>query len=88
MDITTMFWIALAAAALVLLSAALLSATAQGVFRALVNAALGLSSLLLVNATSAYTGLTLGVTLPNAAVVTILGIPGLGLLFLMHRVLT
>lgn len=52
------------------------------------NTLLGLGSLLLLNATSALTGLSLGLNLFNALVVGVLGVPGLGLLLLVQWVLT
>ena len=45
-------------------------------------------SLLLVNATTAFTGLHLGVNLFNGLVVGVLGIPGLVLLLLVQWVVT
>lgn len=48
------------------------------------NTLLGLGALLLLNATTALTGLSLGVNLFNALVVGVLGIPGLGLLLLVQ----
>lgn len=88
MDITTMLLVALAAAALTLLSAGLLSAPIRIGFRAAINAALGLGALLLVNATGSATGLSLPFDPINASVAAILGIPGLGLLFLLRWVFT
>lgn len=88
MDVTTILLIALCALALLFLSAKALSAPIRLAFRIALNTLLGLGALLLVNATSAVTGLTLGVNLINAAVVGVLGVPGLGLLFLARWVLT
>lgn len=56
--------------------------------RAAVNTLLGLGALLLLNALSPLTGLSLGLNLFNALVVGILGVPGLGLLLLVQWVLT
>ena len=56
--------------------------------KAAVNTLLGLGALLLLNAISPLTGLSLGLNLFNALVVGILGIPGLGLLLLVQWVLT
>ena len=56
--------------------------------QAAVNTLLGLGALLLLNAISPLTGLSLGLNLFNALVVGILGIPGLGLLLLVQWVLT
>ena len=52
------------------------------------NTLLGLAALLLVNATTAFTGLHLGVNLFNGLVVGVLGIPGLVLLLLVQWVVT
>ena len=52
------------------------------------NTLLGLAALLLVNATTPYTGLALGLNLFNGLVVGVLGIPGLVLLLLAQWVLT
>lgn len=56
--------------------------------KVVLNTLLGLGSLLLLNATSALTGLSLGLNLFNALVVGVLGVPGLGLLLLVQWVLT
>lgn len=52
------------------------------------NTLLGLGSLILLNATSALTGLSLGLNLFNALIVGVLGVPGLVLLLLVQWVLT
>ena len=88
MDVTMILLIALVALLLLLLSAKVLSAPFRLAFRVALNTALGLGALLLVNAASALTGLSLGVNLFNAAVVGVLGVPGLGLLFLARWVFT
>ena len=86
MDISVTLLTAPAVLLLLLLTAKLLSATRSLSLRAALNAALGLGTLLLVNVTGSVTGLTLSVNLMNAIVVGILGIPGLGLLFLVQWV--
>ena len=88
MDVTLILAIAGAGALLLLLSAKALSAPLRLTLRVALNTLLGLGALLLVNATQAYTGLTLGINLFNALVVGIFGVPGLGLLFLVRWVLT
>ncbi len=88
MDVKLILFIALGGVALLLLSAKAISVPLRLTFRVALNTLLGLGALLLVNATSAVTGLSLGVNLFNAAVVGILGVPGLGLLFLARWVLT
>ena len=87
MDITLTLLIALAVVGLLLLMAKLLAAPLRVIFRAVINTALGLGALLLVEATAPITGLSLSVNLVSAVVVGILGIPGLGLLFLAQWVL-
>ena len=58
------------------------------VMKAAVNMLLGLCSLLLVNATTVWTGLSLGVNVFNTVVVSVLGIPGLVLLLLVQWAFT
>lgn len=88
MDVKMILLIALGAFLMLLLSAKVLSAPLRVAVKALLNTLLGLGALLVVNATGSITGLTLGFNLFNAAVVGVLGVPGLGLLFLMQWVLT
>ena len=57
------------------------------VVRLLLNSALGLGVLWLLNSTAPVTGLTLGVNWFNALTVGVLGLPGLGLLLLVKWVL-
>ena len=54
------------------------------VLQVLGNTLLGFGALLLVNMTSAVTGLSLGFNLLNALVIGVLGVPGLGLLLLVQ----
>ena len=56
--------------------------------RLAVSSSLGFGALWLVQYTSAYTGLSLGLNLFNALVIGILGLPGLGMLVLLQWVLT
>lgn len=88
MDITLILAIAGAGMLLLLLCAKALSAPLKLALRATLNTLLGFGALLLVNTTSPITGLSLGLNLFNALTVGILGIPGLGLLFLMQWVFT
>ena len=53
----------------------------------LANTLLGFLALWAVNLTSGITGLTLGMNLWNALVIGVLGLPGFGLLLLVHWVL-
>ena len=85
-DISITLGITLAAATLLFLTAKVLTAPLRIAMRAALNALLGLGALLLVEAGSSVTGFSLGVTLVNALVVGILGVPGLGLLFLVQRI--
>lgn len=55
--------------------------------RVVVNGALGLGALWLLNSAAPITGLTLGLNWFNALTVGILGLPGLGLLVLVKWVL-
>ena len=52
------------------------------------NSALGFGALWLLNLTTTVTGLSLGLNIFNAAVIGILGVPGVGLLLLVQWVLT
>ena len=52
------------------------------------NTLLGFGALLLLNLTSAVTGLSLGVNPRNALVIGVLGVPGLGLLVLLQWLFT
>lgn len=88
MDIRLIFAIAGAGVLLLLLCAKALSAPLKLALRAVLNTLLGLGALLLVNATTSFTGLSLGINLFNALTVGILGVPGLGLLFLLQWVFT
>ena len=56
--------------------------------KALLNTLLGLGALILLNVTSPFTGLSLGVNLFNALVVGVLGVPGVVLLLLVQWVFT
>ncbi len=55
--------------------------------RVVVNGALGLGALWLLNSAAPITGLTLGLNWFNALTVGILGLPGLGLLVLTRWVM-
>ena len=55
--------------------------------RVVLNSALGLGVLWLLNSTAPVTGLTLGVNWINALTEGVLGLPGLGLLLLVKWVL-
>ena len=87
MDVKTILIIAVAGVLLLLLSAKALSAPLRIAVRAVLNTLLGFGALLLLNATESFTGLSLGLNLFNAAVVAILGVPGLGFLLLVQWVL-
>lgn len=66
----------------------LFSAPLKIALRVALNSALGFGAVWLLNLTTAFTGLSLGLNLFNAVTIGILGIPGLGLLLLMQWVLT
>ena len=55
--------------------------------RLLGNTLSGLLALYILQSTSAYTGIVLGLNLWNALVVGVLGLPGLGLLLLLQWIL-
>ena len=87
MDLSLTLLITLVVMVLLFLTMKLLSSPLRIAFRAALNTLLGLGALLLVEATGGITGLSLGVNLVNAVVVGLLGVPGLGLLFLAQWVL-
>lgn len=66
----------------------LLSTPLKMVLRLILNAALGLGALWLLQLTSAWHSITLGVNLFNAFIVGVLGLPGLGMLAVLQWVLT
>ena len=88
MDVRLLLMLALGGLALLAIAARAFSAPLRLVGKATVNTLLGLGALLLLNALSPLTGLSLGLNLFNALVVGILGVPGLGLLLLVQWVLT
>ena len=77
-------------AALFLIGAAvrLFKAPLKLALQVLGNTLLGFGALLLLNLTSAVTGVALGVNLLNALVIGVLGVPGLGLLVLLQWLFT
>ena len=82
--------VALGLVALFLIVAAvrLFSSPLKLAVRVLLNAALGFGAMWLLNLTSSWTGLSLGLNLFNGLVVGILGVPGFVLLVLVRWVLT
>lgn len=88
MDLKTLLLAGAAVLAAAAMAARAFSAPLRLVGKAAVNTLLGLGALLLLNALSPLTGLSLGLNLFNALVVGILGVPGLGLLLLVQWVLT
>ena len=88
MDVMTMWVAAGVAVALVFLMVKALSLEVGVVFRAALNALMGIGALFLVNATTAFTGWTLSIDPVNVIVVSIFGVPGLGLISLLGWMLT
>ena len=88
MDVRTVLLLALAALVLLAVAAWAFSTPLKVLLKVGLNTLLGLAALLLVNATTAFTGLHLGVNLFNGLVVGVLGIPGLVLLLLVQWVVT
>lgn len=82
MELKTILLVAAVSVGLLLLLGRIFAAPLKLAAKATLNTLLGLGSLLLLNATTALTGLSLGVNLFNALVVGMLGLPGLGLLLL------
>ena len=88
MDIKTILLLTGGALALLAVALRVFSTPLKLILKVGLNTLLGLLALALLNATSAFTGLSLGVNLFNALVVGVLGVPGLGLLLLVQWVLT
>ena len=88
MDVTTILLLTGAAVVLLAISARVFSAPLRLAVKVLCNTLLGLGALLLLNTAAPLTGLSLGLNLFNAAVVGILGVPGLGLLLLVQWIFT
>lgn len=88
MDITTVVLLALGVLALLAAASRAFDPPEGVAARAAVNTLAGLGGLLLLNATSAFTGLQLGVNLFTALVAGVLGLPGLALLLLIQWVVT
>ncbi|MPN26503.1 hypothetical protein SDC9_173928 [bioreactor metagenome] len=57
------------------------------VLKLLLNTLLGFLALYLLNLTSGFTGLSMGLNLPNALVIGVLGLPGFILLLLIKWIL-
>lgn len=66
----------------------LFAAPLKLILRVLLNSLLGFGALWLLNLTSSFTGLSLGLNLFNALTIGILGVPGFFLLLLLQWVLT
>ncbi len=58
------------------------------VLRVAANTLFGFGALLLLNLTTAITGISLGLNVLNALVIGVLGVPGLGLLLLVQWLFT
>ena len=78
MDIKTILLLTAAGLALLAVAAGIFSTPLKLIMKVALNTLLGLGALILLNATSALTGLSLGLNLFNALVVGVLGVPGAG----------
>lgn len=78
-------WILLSLAAAVSLAA--LRKPLSGLLRLLCRTAIGLVVLFALSKVGGFIGITLGINLPNALVMGILGAPGFGLLLMLNWVL-
>ena len=88
MDMRTLLLLGLGGLMLLAAAARAFSTPVRLAMKAALNMLLGIGSLILVNATTALTGLSLGLNLFNALVVSILGVPGLILLLLLQWAFT
>lgn len=71
---------------LIVAAVRLFAAPLRLALKLLLSALLGFAALLLLDRTGGFTGVTLGLNLPNALTVGILGVPGLILLLLLQWV--
>lgn len=88
MDVKTLLLLAGAVLLVLLITAKVFAAPLKVLAKVILNTALGLGALALLNATSALTGFSLGLNLFNALVLGILGMPGIGLLLLVQWIFT
>ena len=88
MDITAIAIAVLVGLALLAAAARACSAPLKLLLKVGLNTLVGLAALAVVNATSSFTGVALGLNVFNALVVGVLGAPGLVLLILVQWVLT
>ena len=88
MDITAIAIAVLVGLALLAAAARAFSSPLKLLLKVGLNTLVGLAALAVVNATSSFTGVELGLNLFNALVVGVLGAPGLVLLILVQWVLT
>lgn len=77
----------LAAAGMAILALVLLRRQLRGLLALLARTGVGLAVLACVSTVSGVAGITLGVNLPNALVLGLLGAPGFGLLLMVNWVL-
>jgi len=71
-------------AVLIALGLAIIKFPIKIIFKLLLNTALGFVALLLINAAGSFVGITIAVNWINAAIVGILGIPGVALVLLLQ----
>ena len=88
MDLTRKAALAVLAVFLLIAAIRLFHTPLRLMLRVSINTVLGFGALSLLNLTSALTGVSLGVNVPNALVVGVLGVPGLGLLLLLQWLCT
>ena len=69
---------------LVLVAIKLFKTPLKFALKLLLNTALGFAALIILNLLSTYTGISLGINLPNALVIGILGLPGFALLLIIQ----
>lgn len=82
MDLTQEVLLAIAAIFAILMLVRLFATPLRLAVKLILNTVIGFFALIVLNLTAAFTGISLGVNLINAAVIGILGLPGFALLVL------
>ena len=88
MAVTTMLTAAAAVMAVLLLTVKVLALPVKVSLRAFLNALLGIGSLFLVNAASAFTGWAVRIDPFSILAACVFGVPGVGMVFMLRWMLT
>jgi inhibitor of the pro-sigma K processing machinery len=71
-------------AVLIMLALAVIKFPIKIIFKLLINTVLGFIALLLINFAGSYVGITIAVNWINAAIIGVLGVPGVALILLLQ----